>query len=129
MTDVREGTSQAQGAGGPSPDLTIVSRHVYRGPNVWSYAPAIQLVVDLGSLEEFPTDLLPGSPTRLLALLPGVGEHTCSRGRRGGFAERLREGTWVGHVAEHVALQLQAEAGPRSRAARPAAPAGRAATT
>ena len=94
-----------------APDLAIVETRVYRGPNVWSYGPAIHLVVELGSLEEHPTDLLPGFTEGLLAWLPGVGEHTCSRGRRGGFAERLREGTWAGHVAEHVALQLQSEAG------------------
>ncbi len=94
-----------------APDLRIVETRVYRGPNVWSYGPAIHLVVELGSLEEHPTDLLPGFTEGLLAWLPGVGEHTCSRGRRGGFAERLREGTWAGHVAEHVALQLQSEAG------------------
>ena len=111
MTDVREGTSQAQGAGGPSPDLTIVSRHVYRGPNVWSYRPAIRLLVDLGSLEDFPTDRLPGFTERLVALLPGLEEHTCSVGRRGGFIQRMVDGTWAGHVAEHVALQLQAETG------------------
>lgn len=95
----------------PAPDLRIVATRVYRGPNVWSYGPAVHLVVELGSLEEHPTDMLPGFAEGLLAWLPGVGEHPCSRGRRGGFAERLREGTWVGHVAEHVALQLQAQAG------------------
>lgn len=94
-----------------SPDLRIVDTLVYRGPNVWSDGPAMHLVVDLGTLEEYPTDLLPGFSDRLLAWLPGVGAHSCSRGRRGGFAERLRAGTWLGHVAEHVALQLQNEAG------------------
>lgn len=94
-----------------TPDLRIVARRVYQGPNVWSYGPAVHLVVELGSLEEHPTDLLPGFADGLLRWLPGVGEHPCSRGRRGGFAERLREGTWVGHVVEHVALELQARAG------------------
>ena len=90
----------------PSPDLTIVQVRVYRGPNVWSYDKALHVVVDLGVLEQFPTDRLPGFTDRLLELLPGLEEHTCSRGHRGGFVERLREGTWLGHVAEHVALQL-----------------------
>ncbi len=98
-------------SGEAAPDLSIVEMRVYRGPNIWSYGPAIHAVVDLGSLEEHPTDTLPGFTDRLLELLPGVGEHSCSRGHRGGFAERLREGTWVGHVAEHIALQLQNEAG------------------
>ena len=95
----------------PSPDLAIVETRVYRGANVWSYEPAIHLVVDLGSLEEYPTDRLPGFADRLLTMLPGLREHSCSRGRRGGFVERLREGTWLGHVAEHVALALQQEVG------------------
>src|SRR6476659_9498185 len=90
-----------------SPDLSIVETRVYRGANVWSYDKAIHLVVDLGSLEEFPTDKLSGFTEHLLQMLPGLREHSCSRGRRGGFVERLNEGTWLGHVAEHVALALQ----------------------
>ncbi|GAB3594227.1 cyanophycin synthetase [Angustibacter peucedani] len=95
----------------PSPDLTIVETRVYRGPNVWSYDKALHVVVDLGVLEQFPTSALDGFTDQLLELLPGLERHTCSRGHRGGFVERLREGTWLGHVAEHVALQLQQEAG------------------
>ena len=91
--------------------LTVRSKRVYRGPNVWSYQQAIHLVVDLGVLEEYPTNTLPGFTDRLLEVLPGLEAHTCSRGHRGGFVERLREGTWLGHVAEHVALELQQEAG------------------
>jgi cyanophycin synthetase len=98
-------------AAAPAPDLTIVETRVYRGANVWSYEPAIHLVVDLGSLEDFPTSALPGFTDRLLAVLPGIAQHSCSRGKPGGFRERLTEGTWLGHVAEHTALQLQAEAG------------------
>ncbi|MEO5853385.1 MAG: cyanophycin synthetase [Nocardioides sp.] len=90
-----------------SPDLAIVETRVYRGANIWSYDKAIHLVVDLGSLEEHPTDTLPGFKEDLLELLPGLREHSCSRGRRGGFVERLHEGTWLGHVAEHCALALQ----------------------
>jgi cyanophycin synthetase len=90
-----------------SPDLAVVETRVYRGANIWSYDKAIHLVVDLGSLEEHPTDTLPGFTDNLLRMLPGLREHSCSRGRRGGFVERLREGTWAGHVAEHCALALQ----------------------
>ncbi|HEU4895936.1 MAG TPA: acetate--CoA ligase family protein, partial [Actinomycetota bacterium] len=99
----------------PRPDLTILESRVYRGPNYWSYDKAIHLLVDLGSLEDFPTNRLPSFTDDLLALLPGLGEHTCGVGRKGGFVERLREGTWLGHVAEHVALQLQREAGGEQR--------------
>jgi cyanophycin synthetase len=91
----------------PEPDLTILETRVYRGPNVWSYDQAIHLVVDLGSLEDWPSNTLPGFTDTLLDMLPGLREHSCSRGRRGGFVERLVEGTWLGHVTEHVALQLQ----------------------
>jgi cyanophycin synthetase len=97
--------------GPAAPELTIVESRVYRGGNVWSYNPAIHLVVDLGVLEGYPSDTIEGFTDRLVELLPGLENHTCSRGVKGGFVERLREGTWLGHVAEHVALQLQQEAG------------------
>ncbi|HEX2193899.1 MAG TPA: cyanophycin synthetase [Candidatus Limnocylindria bacterium] len=89
----------------------MVETRVYRGPNFWSYEPAIKLVVDLGVLEHFPSNTIPGFVDGLLDLMPEVGQHTCGTGRVGGFERRLREGTWLGHVAEHVALQLQRDAG------------------
>jgi cyanophycin synthetase len=95
----------------PTPDLRIVQAQVFRGPNYWSYEPCIRMLVDLGSLEEWPSNRIPGFNEALLALLPGVAEHSCSLGRRGGFGERLVDGTWLGHVAEHVALELQRETG------------------
>ena len=98
-------------AGPAAPDLSILTTQVYRGPNVWSYDLAIHLTVDLGSLEDHPTDTLGEFTDDLLEILPGLVNHHCSRGQRGGFVERLREGTWLGHVTEHVALQLQQEAG------------------
>jgi cyanophycin synthetase len=98
-------------SGPPAPDLTIASSRVYRGPNYWSYEQAIHLVVDLGVLEGYPTDTIPGFVDRLVERLPGLRRHQCSRGHAGGFVEWLHEGTWLGHVAEHVALQLQTEAG------------------
>jgi cyanophycin synthetase len=93
------------------PDLRILDTQIFRGPNYWSYEPCIRMLVDLGSLEAWPSDTIPGFVDGLLELLPGVGEHSCSLGRRGGFRERLVEGTWLGHVAEHVALELQRESG------------------
>ena len=98
-------------SGKPKPDLEIVQTQVFRGPNYWSYEPCIRMLVDLGSLEEWPSNQIPGFNEGLLALLPGVAEHSCSLGRRGGFGERLVDGTWLGHVAEHVALELQRETG------------------
>src|SRR5437762_6244166 len=93
------------------PDLKILQTQVLRGPNYWSYEPAIRLLVDLGSLEDWPTNTLKGFNQALLEMLPGLREHSCSLGRPGGFVERLEEGTWAGHVAEHAALELQREAG------------------
>jgi cyanophycin synthetase len=97
--------------GPAAPDLRILESRVYRGGNVWSYEPAIHLVVDLGVLEGYPTDTLPDFTDNLVELLPRLENHTCSTGHKGGFIERMRQGTWLGHVAEHVALQLQQEAG------------------
>jgi len=107
----RRARASAPAGEAPRPELTIVETRVYRGPNYWNYEPAIKLIVDLGNLEHFPTNTIPGFTEALLEMLPGVGQHTCGTGRVGGFADRLRDGTWVGHVAEHIALQLQREAG------------------
>src|SRR4051812_42590179 len=84
---------------------------VYRGPNPYGYRPVIRVKVDLGALEQCPPDRLEGFTDRLLELLPSLGEHGCSYGERGGFVRRLREGTWLAHVAEHVAIELQGLAG------------------
>ena len=93
------------------PDLKVVETHLFRGPNYWSYEPAIRMLVDLGSLEHWPSNALTGFNDGLLEMLPGLQEHSCSLGRPGGFLERLKDGTWLGHVAEHVALELQRETG------------------
>ncbi|MEX2202800.1 MAG: cyanophycin synthetase [Actinomycetota bacterium] len=93
------------------PDLKIVETQIFRGPNYWSYDPCVRLLVDLGALEDWPSNTIPGFVEGLLSMLPGVGEHSCSLGKRGGFRERLQEGTWVGHVAEHVSIELQRESG------------------
>jgi cyanophycin synthetase len=97
----------------PDQQRTIVIRElrVYRGANYYSYEPSIHLVLDIGGLEDAPTDLLPGFTEELVTLLPGLRDHQCSRGHDGGFVERLVEGTWTGHVSEHVALELQRTAG------------------
>ena len=85
-----------------------------RGPNIWTYRPVIEAWLDIGALEDFPSNLLPGLYERLVALLPGLVEHRCGVGERGGFLERLREGTWSGHILEHVVLELQNLAGMRT---------------
>ena len=85
-----------------------------RGPNIWTYRPVIEAWLDIGALEDSPSNLLPGLYERLVAWLPGLVEHRCGVGERGGFLERLREGTWSGHILEHVVLELQNLAGMRT---------------
>lgn len=82
-----------------------------RGPNIWTYRPVIEAWVDIGDLEQFPSNLLPGLTERLIAWLPGLIEHRCGVGERGGFVQRLHEGTWAAHILEHVVLELQNLAG------------------
>jgi cyanophycin synthetase len=91
--------------------LEILNTTVYRGPNIWARMPAILLEIDIGDLEDRPTNKIPGFYEELTELLPSLYEHTCSVGRPGGFLQRMREGTWMGHVLEHVALELQNLAG------------------
>ena len=82
-----------------------------RGPNVWTYRPVIEAWLDIGELEDFPSNKLPGFNERLTSWLPGLIEHRCGVGERGGFFERLELGTWAGHILEHVVLELQNMAG------------------
>ncbi|AZP10668.1 cyanophycin synthetase [Undibacterium parvum] len=85
-----------------------------RGPNIWTYRPVIEAWLDIGELEDAPSNTLPGFYDRMLAALPGLIEHRCGVGERGGFLERVREGTWAGHILEHVVLELQNLAGMRT---------------
>ena len=93
------------------PDIVIRRMAHLRGPNVWTYRAVIEAVVDIGELEDFPSNTLLGFYERLTTWLPGLIEHRCSVGRRGGILMRLRDGTWPGHILEHVALELQTQAG------------------
>ena len=99
------------GVGGPAPTLRILETRVLRGPNYWAREPVIRMLVDLGVLEQYPSNKLPNFTDALVALLPTLEDHACSLGRRGGFITRLRDGTWAGHIAEHVALEFQNLAG------------------
>ena len=93
--------------------MAVLERGVYRGPHYYSHTPMIRIMLDLGRMEEWPSNRIPGFVDRLVELLPGLERHGCSLRRRGGFVSRLRDGTWLGHVAEHVALELQSITGPR----------------
>ena len=85
-----------------------------RGPNIWTYRPVIEAWIDIGELEDYPSNTLPGFYERLTSLLPSLVEHHCSPGVRGGFLERVKEGTYAGHILEHVILELQNLAGMRT---------------
>ena len=78
---------------------------------IWTYRPVIEAVIDIGGLEDFPSNTIPGFYERLSAFLPSLIEHRCSYGERGGFLRRVEEGTWPGHIMEHVSLELQNLAG------------------
>jgi cyanophycin synthetase len=94
--------------------MRILDRSVYVGPSLYARFPVIRLELDLGALEDWPTGRLGGSfVDSLAAALPGLAEHGCSYREPGGFYRRMREddGTWLGHVLEHVAIELQNLAG------------------
>jgi cyanophycin synthetase len=97
------------------PTLRILESRVLRGPNYWSPKPVVRMLVDLGDLERWPSNTIPHFTDALVGMMPTLDEYACSLGRRGGFVSRLREGTWMGHVAEHVALELQNLAGTEAR--------------
>lgn len=93
--------------------MRILEIKILRGPNYWSVkrAKLIQMKLDLGELEQRPTNLIPGFKERLQKLFPTMQSHRCSEGVDGGFFMRVDEGTWMGHVIEHIALELQTIAG------------------
>src|SRR5210317_2198477 len=94
--------------------MKIESTNVFVGPSMYARFPVIRHVLDLGVLEEWPTSRLGEAFIEpLLGVLPGLHEHGCSYREPGGFVRRMREdeGTWLGHVMEHIALELQNVAG------------------
>jgi cyanophycin synthetase len=88
------------------PVMKVESIRTLNGPNVYSYRPVLLMRLDLGELVERESRDFKGFNDRLLKLLPGINNHHCSLGRPGGFVTRLEEGTYFGHVVEHVALEL-----------------------
>lgn len=93
--------------------MKIVNINVMRGPNYWSIRrhKLVVMVLDLEDLEELPTNKITGFRERLEAMFPTMIEHRCSIGTTGGFFQRVDEGTWMGHVIEHIALEIQSSAG------------------
>lgn len=91
--------------------MKILEKRVYRGRNIYSHSPVVRLKIDLEGYYDTPTCDIHLFNERLLEMLPGLARHCCSRGYEGGFRERLEEGTYLAHVLEHVALELQHVAG------------------
>lgn len=93
--------------------MKILDIKVMNGPNYWSAKrhKLIVMLLDLEEMEEKPTNLIPGFLDRLKKLMPSLYDHRCSEGVPGGFFMRVEEGTWMGHVIEHIALELQTLAG------------------
>jgi cyanophycin synthetase len=92
-------------------ELRMARLRALRGPNYWRLAPVIACDIRLGALEQVTSAVVPGFSDRLVALLPTLVEHPCSRGKAGGFIERLQEGTHIPHILEHIAIELQTLAG------------------
>ena len=93
--------------------MKIIEIKTLRGPNYWSNyrKKLIVMKLDLEDLEEFPTNKIDGFSERLEMLIPSMIKHRCSKDCQGGFFERVKEGTWMGHVIEHIALEIQSLAG------------------
>src|SRR5210317_1131281 len=89
--------------------MKIRSINAMRGPNFWSIRrhKLIVMVLDLEEMEKLPTNKIKGFRQRLEAMFPTMYEHRCSVGTPGGFFQRVDEGTWMGHVIEHIALEIQ----------------------
>ncbi|WP_374341070.1 cyanophycin synthetase [Azonexus sp.] len=87
-------------------DIIIRDIISLRGPSIWTYPPALEAWIDIGEFEDHPSNTLPGFVDRLKAWLPSLVSHRCNYGEHGGFLRRLDEGTWIGHVLEHVSLEL-----------------------
>lgn len=93
--------------------MKIEEIKILRGPNYWSVRrpKLIQMRLQLEDLEQRPTNTIDGFLDRMKALMPSLYEHRCSEEKKGGFYHRVQEGTWMGHVIEHIALEIQTLAG------------------
>ncbi|MEX0719854.1 MAG: hypothetical protein WD059_04240, partial [Balneolaceae bacterium] len=87
--------------------MRIIEIRALRGANYYSLSPVVYLRLDIEKLETQPSDTVPGFLDNLKKMLPSLVEHRCSPQVHGGFFERVKKGTWAGHVVEHIALELQ----------------------
>src|SRR5258707_6187046 len=88
-------------------EVRLTALHSTRGKNYWSMRPVTRMDLLVGAYEDISSADVPGATERLLTAMPGLLEHRCSIGERGGFVVRLRRGTYIPHIIEHVALELQ----------------------
>ena len=91
--------------------MKLIEKRLLRGPNIYTRQSCIKVVIDLEELDEVSSADMPGFTNRLCALLPSLDSHRCSLGVPGGFIQRLRDGTYMAHIIEHVTLELQCLAG------------------
>src|SRR5262245_36275154 len=95
----------------PATDIRITTLHATRGMNFWSKRPVIRMDLTVGEFEDISSADVEPFVEQLLKAMPGLRDHECSIGSRGGFVLRLRRGTYAPHIIEHVALELQAAVG------------------
>lgn len=91
--------------------MEIQSIYCFQGRNIYSHKPVVRMVVDIGKYENSPSNEIPGFNQKLLDHFPEIAEHSCGLGYPGGFGERLIEGTYIGHVAEHLIIEIQNKMG------------------
>jgi cyanophycin synthetase len=91
--------------------IKILQMKHIRGPNMWCWVEVVEAWIDIGDLEDYPSDQIPGFYDRLVQAMPSIIEHRCSYEERGGFLKRVEEGTWPVHIMEHLTLELQGLAG------------------
>lgn len=95
----------------PAREIRMTTLHATRGANFWSTRPVMRMDLAVGAYEDISSADVPGFTDSLMSAMPGLIEHRCSIGERGGFLIRLRDGTYAAHIVEHVALELQAMIG------------------
>ena len=91
----------------PATEIRMTTLHATRGANFWSTRPVMRMDLAVGAYEDISSADVPGFTEALVSAMPGLEEHRCSIGERGGFIIRLRDGTYAAHIIEHVALELQ----------------------
>src|SRR4051794_14834836 len=90
-----------------SKGIRVRELRALREHNLYAYMPVLRVIIEVGQYANRGSDEFPGFTERLVRWLPGLAQHECSLGRQGGFIERLRRGTYLPHISEHVCLELQ----------------------